>query len=65
MTKDPKIVNRFTKRAKTPTRRRQWKHVYESAIAQGDDEGKAIRKASGVVKDTMARGRAKRARSKR
>jgi hypothetical protein len=52
---DPKSVNRFTKKAKSPTSRRQWKHVYESALSSGADEGSAIAQASGVVKKRMAK----------
>jgi hypothetical protein len=40
----------FTRKANTGSRSRQWKAVYESSIARGDDEGTAITKASGVTK---------------
>ena len=43
-------AEKFTKKANTPKKQRQWTHVYETAKAEGDSEGKAIRKASGVVK---------------
>ena len=38
-----------TKKANTAKKKRQWEHVYETAKSEGDSEGKAIRKASGVV----------------
>lgn len=59
-TSDPKSVNRFTKKAKSPTSRRQWKHVYESAKAGGADEGSAIAQASGVIKKRMGKAPKKR-----
>ena len=40
----------FTRKANTGSRSRQWKAVYDSSIARGDDEGTAITKASGVAK---------------
>ena len=40
----------FTRKANTGRRSRQWKAVYDSSIARGDDEGTAITKASGVTK---------------
>lgn len=43
-------ASEHTKKANTPKKKRQWEHVRESAEAKGDSPGKAIRKASGVVK---------------
>lgn len=43
-------ASEHTKKANTPKKKRQWEHVRESAEAEGDSPGKAIRKASGVVK---------------
>jgi hypothetical protein len=43
-------AQRHTKKADTPKKQRQWEHVRKSAEAQGDSPGKAIRKASGVLK---------------
>lgn len=34
----------------SPKRQRQWVHVFNQALEQGDDEGKAHAKAWGVVK---------------
>lgn len=48
-------AEKFTKKADTPKKKRQWEHVYETAKAEGDSEGKAIKKASGVVKKQTAR----------
>ena len=39
-----------TKKANTDKKSRQWEHVRESAEKSGDSEGKAIKKASGVLK---------------
>lgn len=43
-------AERFTKKANTPKRKRQWQHVYDSAKRSGASSGKAIREANGVVK---------------
>jgi hypothetical protein len=43
-------ASEHTKKANTAKKSRQWEHVRESAEAQGDSPGKAIRKASGVLK---------------
>ena len=43
-------ASKHTKKATTAKKSRQWEHVRESAEAQGDSEGKAIKKASGVLK---------------
>jgi hypothetical protein len=50
-------AEKFTKKANTPKKKRQWEHVYETAKAEGDTEGKAIKKASGVVKKQTAKKR--------
>jgi hypothetical protein len=47
----------FTKRANTPKKRRQWRHVYESMKSRGASPGAAIRAASGVVKRSGRRGK--------
>ena len=39
-----------TKKANTAKKSRQWQHVRDSAEAEGDSPGKAITKASGVLK---------------
>lgn len=48
-------AQRFTKKANTPKKKRQWKHVYESALARGASEESAIAQASGVVKRNKGR----------
>lgn len=50
----------FTHKANTPRRDRQWRHVYDSCRARGDDEGTAIAKASGVVKKDVSKWKRKR-----
>jgi len=49
-------AQRFTKKANTPKRRRQWQHVYDSALRRGASEGSAIAQASGVIKRSRRRG---------
>jgi hypothetical protein len=53
-------AEKFTKKADTPKRKRQWEHVYASAKASGDSPGTAIKKASGVVKKSRRKKRKKR-----
>lgn len=43
-------AERFTKKANTAKRKRQWEHVYESMKASGEDEESAIRAANAAVK---------------
>ena len=43
-------AQKHTKKANTPKKARQWEHVRASAEAAGDPPGKAIKKASGVLK---------------
>ena len=43
-------ADRFTKKATTPKRKRQWEHVYQSAKARGAAPGSAIRQANASVK---------------
>jgi len=50
-------AERFTKKANTPKKKRQWEHVYQSAKKAGASPGKAIREANGVVKKSARRGR--------
>lgn len=47
---EPSDATRFTKKANTPTKRRQWAHVANSALASGDSEANAIRQANDAVK---------------
>ena len=43
-------ASEHTKKANTDKKSRQWQHVRESAEKSGDSPGKAIKKASGVLK---------------
>lgn len=43
-------ADRFTKKATSKADKRQWAHVYARAKKSGDSEGRAIRKANGVLK---------------
>lgn len=44
-----KDAQRFTKKANTPTKQRQWSHVADSMLAAGKGEGAAIRGANSVI----------------
>ena len=43
-------ASKFTKKANTPKKKRQWDHVYASAKSSGDSPGSAIRQANAAVK---------------
>ena len=43
-------ASKFTKAADTPTKKRQWEHVYESAKKRGASPGAAVRQANAAVK---------------
>lgn len=43
-------ADRFTKKATTPKKKRQWEHVYSSAKSRGSSPGSAIRQANASVK---------------
>lgn len=40
---------RHTKKAKSPTAKRQWANVANSVLAKTGDEGRAVREANGVI----------------
>lgn len=42
--------SKFTKKANTPARNRQWQDVYDSAVSHGRPKGEAIREANSVLK---------------
>jgi len=44
-----------TKKANTPSLKRQWRHVANGELARGASEGEAIRKANAVVRDNPHR----------
>jgi hypothetical protein len=48
-------AERFTKKANTPKKKRQWEHVYESAKRRGASPGSAVRQANGAVKKSARR----------
>jgi len=50
-----KDVESKTKKAKSPNQKRQWLHVANGALKDGDSEAVAIRKANGVLKDPKTR----------
>jgi len=50
-------AERFTKKANTPKKKRQWADVEASAKARGASAGSAIKQANAVVRDHPARGR--------
>lgn len=41
---------RHTKKAKSPKRKRQWRHVANAVLERTGSEGTAVRAANGVVK---------------
>ena len=43
-------AERFTKKANTPKKKRQWRHVEESALSRGASRGAAVRMANAAVK---------------
>jgi hypothetical protein len=43
-------AERFTKKANTPKKKRQWNHVYTSAKQRGVSPGSAVRQANAAVK---------------
>ena len=45
-----KDASRFTKKAKSPKAKRQWKDVADSVLKRGESEGSAIKQANAVVK---------------
>lgn len=46
----PDEATRFTKKANTPTKKRQFSHVANSALARGTSDKEAIMEANAVVK---------------
>lgn len=43
-------ASKFTKKATTAKKKRQWQHVYESMLKAGKSKGAAIRAANAAVK---------------
>jgi hypothetical protein len=48
-------AERFTRKANTPTKKRQWQHVEQSALKRGASPGSAIRQANASVKRKKGR----------
>jgi uncharacterized protein YdaT len=48
----PTDAPRFTKKAKSAKRKRQWRDVANSVLKRGGDEGSTIRQANAVVART-------------
>jgi hypothetical protein len=55
-----KDVGGKTKKAKSPTAKRQWKDVANSILKRTGDDARAIRGANSVIKKRMAKSKAKR-----
>lgn len=51
----PADSTRFTKKAKSAKRKRQWSHVADSMLARGESEGAALRAANSVVKKSQSK----------
>jgi len=46
----PSDASSKTKKANTPSRKRQWAHVADKVLADTGDEARAIREANGAIK---------------
>lgn len=53
----PSDATRFTKKANTPEKKRQWAHVANKALSDGDSEATAIKKANGSIKHSTVMAR--------
>lgn len=51
----PRDAASKTKKAKSPTAKRQWAHVADGVPAKTGDEGRAVREANAVVKRRKAK----------
>lgn len=47
---NPSDAPRFTKRATTQRRQRQWADIANATLDKSQDEGKAVRTANGVIR---------------
>jgi hypothetical protein len=57
----PSQASRFTKKAKSPKRKRQFSKVANSVLARTGDDGAAIRAANSAVKKSQGKRSRKRA----
>ena len=48
-------AGKFTKKANTPKKGRQWQHVYDSVKAKGGSSGDAVIAANKALKDAAIR----------
>lgn len=48
-------AQKFTKKANTAAKKRQWQHIEDSMLARGASPGAAIRAASGALKKHPSR----------
>ena len=51
----PSEASRFTRKAKSPKRKRQWRDVAKSMLKRTGDDGAAIRAANAVAKKSQAK----------
>jgi len=56
----PSDSSRFTHKAGSPKRKRQWAEVADSMLARTGDEGTAIRAANSVIKKRQKSGQSSR-----
>jgi hypothetical protein len=56
---------RFTKKARSAKKKRQWSHVSNSMLERGSSEASAIKAANAAVAGTARPGRRRRRRSRR
>lgn len=52
-------ADKFTHKADTPEKKRQWDHVYQSSLSSGKSEKVAIMSANAAVRDTPAKSKSK------
>jgi hypothetical protein len=52
-------AEKFTKKANTPAKKRQWQHVEDSAKARGASPKSAVMQANAAVRDHPAKGKGK------
>lgn len=57
-------ADRFTKKADTPEKKRQWSDVYNSSLNSGKSEKVAIMSANAAVRDHPAKSKSKPSKSK-
>lgn len=48
-------ADKFTKKATTPAKKRQWQHVYDAQLDAGKSKATAIKSANAAVRDNPSR----------